>query len=121
GGHVLVVDVLLLALVAQAEQLVGDVERGQGQDPDRVLPGRVAPDLAGPPVHEGGELADVVGAGLAADRVLLPQDLDVDPLLLCHDVPFADCPVAYWISSRSSSFRMPSTWDSTSFRSWRRL
>ena len=51
-------------------------------------------DLAGPPVHERGQLADVLGAGLAADRVLLPQDLDVDPLLLGHGVGGGGLPLA---------------------------
>src|SRR4029450_6042939 len=53
GADVLLVDILLLPLVAETEQLVGDAEGGERQHAHRVLAGRVAPDpprpLVAPP------------------------------------------------------------------------
>src|SRR4029077_18241106 len=87
SAHVLLVHVLLLALVAQPEQLVRDVARGKGQHPYRVLPGGVSPDLAGTAVDEAGELPDGLRRRLTADRGLLSEDLDVGALLLGHGAP----------------------------------
>src|SRR4029453_3756584 len=48
SADVLLVDILLLPLVAETKQLVGDVEGGEGQQGHRGLAGRGAPDLPGP-------------------------------------------------------------------------
>ena len=75
---------------------------------------RRRPDLARALIDEGGQLPDVLRAGLAADRVLLPQDLDVDPLLLCHGVPFlaplsrpGPAPIGYRACPAPSGCRPP--------------
>src|SRR5262249_7811377 len=101
-------------LVPLAEELVGDVERGEREQLDGILPRpAVAADLshARPAVPRG--LGHVLGGPLAPDRVLLTEDLDLDAMLVRHGVAYR--------SSLSSSFRMPSTWARTSFRSCRKL
>src|SRR5262249_46568325 len=71
-------------LLAGAEQLVGDVERGEGEGLDGVLPPHLPLYALRPLLHVGGEVADVLGVGLAADRVLLTKDLDLDAVGLAH-------------------------------------
>src|SRR6266850_3523282 len=108
GGHVLVIHVLVLAFLAEAKELLGHIQGGEGQDPGRVPAGGVAADLPGATVHEGRELADVLGRRLAPDRVLLAQDLDVDPLLLRHlNALFVFARLAFG-SPRPASLTLPS-------------
>src|SRR5262245_58709183 len=106
-------------LVPQPKQLVGDVERREGQQPDRVLDRAAAPDLVGALLHVGGQLAHVLRRLRAADDVPLPQDLDLDLVAVGHSPSAAAGRPAIYRFSLSSSFRIPSTCARTSFRSWR--
>src|SRR5712692_3712339 len=97
GGALLVPRGALLvargALVAQAEHLVGDVQRGQRQHLGGVLSRARAIDLPRALLDVAGQLAHVLGRGLAADGVLLAEDVDFDPVLVSHrPSPFAPHP-----------------------------
>src|SRR3970282_256593 len=95
-------------LLAGAEQLVCDVQRGQRQGLDRILAAHLPFDALDALLDVGREVANVFGIGLAPDRVFLPEDLDLDPLHLAHR------------SSFSISLSMTLTCDSVSLRSRRR-
>src|SRR6266849_3643920 len=71
-------------LLAGAEQLIGDVEGGQGQGLDGVLPPHLPLHALGALLDISGEVTDVLGVRLAADRVLLSEDLDLDAVGLAH-------------------------------------
>src|SRR6266702_1904585 len=94
-------------LLTGAEQLVGDVEGGQGQGLDGVLPPHLPLHALRALLDISGEVTDVLGVRLAADRVLLSEDLDLDAVGLAHSWSF------------SISLSMALTCDSTSLRSCR--
>ena len=69
------------ALLLFAEELVGDVHRGQDRHPRRRGHRRIAGDLVHALVHESGDLLDVFGVGSTLEGVLLAEDGDCDALL----------------------------------------
>src|SRR6187401_979283 len=72
--------VLERARAAAAEQLVGDVERGQHRDLQRLARRHLVSGARHLAVDIAGELDDVLLVELAADRVAQPLDLDRDDL-----------------------------------------
>ena len=67
----------------RAEVLVGDVERGEHGDLQRVARGTFLQRQPHLLVHVGGELRDVGRIERAADRVPLAVDVDGDDRLVC--------------------------------------
>jgi len=62
GGHILVVHVLILAFLAEAKELLGHVQGGEGQDPRRVPAGGVAAISRARPSTKAASLRTYSGA-----------------------------------------------------------